>query len=359
MFENLILKIKSKFAVANDIERIHVQYLLVFIILCIVSVVMTVVNIFTHWHVLGTITCLFAVVCALSFICERFVSNKAIGRVFFAIGMIVMFVSFLVTGEPEGFSVHWILLLPSCGFFLFGLKKGLIANAVELLIILFFVWTEVGKSLLMYNYTKPFLQRFPLVYVAFTCVGILLEVVRLDAQNNLDKAKREFEYMYNHDLLTGLYNRYGFNDTMDQFFKKRTDEPLAFAIFDLDFFKSVNDTYGHLNGDKVLQTIAKITSEFFKDNAVVCRWGGEEFSILFYYKEGAEAKCNELLEKARILRIEVDNESIIETFSLGLITVEKGQEVEIGRLVRLADDNLNKAKQNGRNQIVSSEYIPE
>jgi len=351
-----VSKVFNLLDIEEENERIHIQYLLVLNILCFVSVAMTIVNALTHWERLGFITGAFAVACVVAAFMEYFFKNKRIARTFFAFSMIAMFTAFLVLGDPKGFSVMWILMLPACGFFLFGLKWGLVVNGIQILIVIFFTWTSIGNELLQFEYTDVFLQRFPMVYLAFTGVGILLETVRLNAQTKLDNAKKEFERMYNHDVLTGLYNRYGFNSSLDEFLKQRKDESFAFAIIDLDKFKSVNDTYGHNNGDLVLQNVAQRTSEFFKDRAVVCRWGGEEFSLLIKSGKNAEKQCNALIELARTTQIQLDTCSIIETFSLGLVIVDEGQAVDPARLVKLADTNLYLAKQAGRNRVVTSTY---
>lgn len=123
---------------------------------------------------------------------------------------------------------------------------------LQLLVLLFFFWTPMGRGLLMYSYTESFMLRFPLLYIAFWCIGLLFEVIREATQKELENARNRFERLYRQDALTGLYNRYGFNEELDKLLESRKDS-LAFAIVDLDHFKNINDTYGHSQGDIVLR----------------------------------------------------------------------------------------------------------
>jgi len=361
----MFAKIKEKFqillmgSVEDASERVHIQYLVVEAVLFGVSTFMTVLNIFTHWHRLGWVTGLFAVACVISFLFENFIEKMEIGRVVFAVAFVLMFSSFLALGEPEGFSALWILLVPASGFFLFRMKYGCIISGIQFIIIVFFLWTSVGRSFLQYQYTQSFIQRFPIIFVAFFIVGFMLNMIYVNAQNQLDKAKSEFEYMYNHDQLTGLYNRYGFNSSMDEYFSNRNGEACAFAIFDLDLFKRVNDQYGHVSGDIVLRETGRRTLEYFKDKAFVCRWGGEEFSLLFKDVQDidlVERMCRDYLASFSAEPIDIEKAKLNISFSLGLVTVEKDQAIKLGHMVKIADSNLYDAKENGRNQVVACRY---
>lgn len=81
------------------------------------------------------------------------------------------------------------------------------------------------------------------------------------------------------DILTGLLNRRGFNESLSKAIDEAPDKgPLFVFVFDIDNFKTVNDTYGHLIGDSVLRMIGQMAADVFSENGVVCRWGGDEFS---------------------------------------------------------------------------------
>lgn len=171
----------------------------------------------------------------------------------------------------------------------------------------------------------------------------------------MQKALRE---LVEEDILTGLNNRRSgekmLRQTFDDFRKKGT--PFCVAIGDIDFFKKVNDTYGHDCGDVVLTEVSKQLKVFMHGKGYAIRWGGEEFLLVFVNRNLAyvEAKMKELLDtiqKDSILYKEECQVAVTMTFGI----VEAGDEHEdVDDLIVKADEKLYFGKQNGRNQIVSS-----
>jgi two-component system cell cycle response regulator len=161
------------------------------------------------------------------------------------------------------------------------------------------------------------------------------------------------------DVLTGLYNRRHFDDELDAEWKKsrRYHYSIACLLIDIDFFKSVNDTYGHKAGDSILRELSVILQENVRDTDTVARWGGEEFIVLLPHTDadGGYAVARSLLE--RISRHEfgqVSGRRI--TVSIGLsCSGPAAQEKE--RLIEAADKALYEAKKNGRNRIESAPDI--
>jgi len=352
-----IQKMLSKVDLTDDDSRIHFQFMSIFLILSSVSAFMTVFNSLTGWHSLGKLTLLYSIFCAIDFIIEKYLFKYHIfGRIAFCIETVAIFSMFAIVGEPEGFSVLWTLLLPSCGFFLFRRTYGLIISTMQLVVLIFLYWLPWCDLFLADVYTQTFKQRFPILYISFYIVGYMFEAVRKATQNELVTLKDKYETLYNHDMLTGLYNRYGFNSTLDEFVAKRKDEAFAFAIIDLDYFKNVNDIYGHQCGDMVLKEAARRILEGIDESDVASRWGGEEFSILFTDSSDADIKCQKLLERARSENIRIGEDSVNVKFSMGITYVKQGQKIDISQLVIKSDNNLYRAKQEGRNRIVSSEY---
>src|SRR5574344_1689698 len=119
---------------------------------------------------------------------------------------LAQFIYFIITSGKGGFSPTWILMLPSCGLLLYGLKWGSILNAVMYLILIFFFWTPIGNSLLQYDYTNTFLIRFPIVYLAFFGIGLLFEFLRLITNRERMKVQNKFEELSTRDYLTKLLN---------------------------------------------------------------------------------------------------------------------------------------------------------
>ena len=160
------------------------------------------------------------------------------------------------------------------------------------------------------------------------------------------------------DALTNLNNRRQFETRLGQeiAITKRQNNPLCAMMIDIDFFKKVNDTYGHAAGDEVLRTVAGIIKEHLRESDIPARYGGEEFAVLIPFTQIQEAKTvGERLRKAveeRPITIYADTENakqINVTISMGLAEYNKEESGEA--LFERADKALYEAKKNGRNQV--------
>ncbi len=162
------------------------------------------------------------------------------------------------------------------------------------------------------------------------------------------------------DSLTGILNRRAFFDTSakEMNIAKRYNHDLSFIIIDIDYFKEINDTYGHLNGDIVLIDMVNIIKNTIRTTDVFGRIGGEEFAVLMPETEMENAE--KLAERIRINISE--NESTFEdhsvnvTVSIGLSFMRPEDSI-IQTVLRRADLALFKAKENGRNQLFNSNKL--
>ena len=162
------------------------------------------------------------------------------------------------------------------------------------------------------------------------------------------------EYQASTDPLTALNNRRHFLLKADQEFLrfKRYGTPFAMLMLDLDFFKSVNDTYGHQTGDALLREFARQMRVAFRHSDILGRIGGEEFSVLLL-----ESSLHRGIEIAERLRRQVEkcplrlNELAVPyTMSVG-VTTAGGSDASLDVIMRRADAALYRAKRNGRNQV--------
>lgn len=174
--------------------------------------------------------------------------------------------------------------------------------------------------------------------------------VELDEKKKLEKILMRKASM---DSLTGIMNRRAFFDTCSKEMNiaKRYNHDLSFMIIDIDYFKQINDTYGHLNGDIVLKDLVNIIKNTIRTTDVFGRIGGEEFAILM-----PETDIKNAENLAERIRINISNhESILEgnnvnvTVSIGLSFMNKNDKI-IQNILRHADLALFRAKENGRNQ---------
>ena len=156
------------------------------------------------------------------------------------------------------------------------------------------------------------------------------------------------------DPLTGLYNRRAGSKKIDAAREKaeKNDKPYTIAMGDIDFFKKVNDTYGHEAGDIVLKTVASILTEGMTGRGYVIRWGGEEFLFVFERKDTPTAAVilEDILHKIRETVVEYNDQEIRFTMSFGVAVCDvKGL---VSEQINEADEKLYYAKEHGRNQVV-------
>jgi len=179
----------------------------------------------------------------------------------------------------------------------------------------------------------------------------LLARVRL----RLERAQM-FRQRAHEDPLTGLLTRAAFADIVGQRLAEcaRRKRPLTLSLIDLDRFKHVNDTYGHLAGDRVLRGLGRLLRSRFRSEDVRGRWGGEEF-VVGLYEEGVEtsaAVLDRLRLEFRQLEFNADQGAPFSaTFSAGIASFPEDGE-QLGQLMRRADARLYAAKRNGRDRIL-------
>ncbi|MCO8054103.1 sensor domain-containing diguanylate cyclase [Acinetobacter towneri] len=155
----------------------------------------------------------------------------------------------------------------------------------------------------------------------------------------------ELKHHVNTDPLTGLYNRRGMQLFLNELVKTRTE--FAALSIDIDFFKKVNDHYGHDQGDMVLQTLAQIMQTNFRDHDICCRSGGEEFLVLMTTADPSVAyKAAERL-RTTMQQTNINGMGEI-TISIGIAFWFKDAE-DISEVLKLADNKLYEAKHAGRN----------
>lgn len=162
------------------------------VILAVVAVFMSVVNLITDKTLLMYSTIVFAILCAVNALLEFKIKklHDALLTVF-QVEMIMLLTFFIVSGTPEGFSAIWSLLLPVAGVLVFGQRRTLILSIIMEFILIFFFETPLGRSYLQYDYTDSFMLRFPMAFLAFTCMGMFLGFVREKLRQEVEKIREE------------------------------------------------------------------------------------------------------------------------------------------------------------------------
>ncbi len=156
------------------------------------------------------------------------------------------------------------------------------------------------------------------------------------------------------DSLTDLYNRRYCNQNLKNLSEQyiKTGEPYTLAIADIDFFKKVNDTYGHTAGDEVLVSVAQIMKKSMAGKGFAARWGGEEFLLVYTGcdMETTLTYLEMLVEAIREMCVEYGDKVIKITISIGVAT---GNGDSVDKVLCTADNRLYHAKKEGRDRVVS------
>jgi len=167
----------------------------------------------------------------------------------------------------------------------------------------------------------------------------------------LDVKKKKLQELANKDQLTQCYNRRVFELDLEHEIEraKRTNENFALVSFDIDFFKNINDTYGHQEGDKVLINVSSIVKRKNRKYDKLYRVGGEEFMILL-----PSTNLKNAIEIAQRIRVDIEKYSFdaeVVTASFGVCEYNKKD--NYAQLYKRVDNLLYKAKENGRNRVES------
>ena len=220
------------------------------------------------------------------------------------------------------------------------------------------------------------LDKFVNLHTAFEALNVSLEQKVQERTKAIQELNQDLRYLADRDGLTGVYNRRFFNQYFEievkraRSYLERTPQlgssegnQLSFglAIIDIDHFKQINDTYGHLVGDNALKQITDRINQNIFSCDVLCRYGGDEF-VLFLTKTSNQ----EILQTMENIRKEIDEHTFVFasnlpsqqlTISVGLVNFDEVLGKRDEEILKLADDRLLIAKSLGRNRIVYSDSV--
>ena len=225
--------------------------------------------------------------------------------------------------------------------------------------------------LLLYAYTRHYaphnllpadagiwIQIINTVFIFAELIAIMIVFTQNSQQmeSKLVHYNAQLEHIAATDPLTGLDNRWQMCKNLEQAitdYDQHKIQNLTVAIGDIDFFKRVNDTYGHEAGDEVLKSLAKLFHAVLDSYAYICRWGGEEFLYVFYDLNSDEAKAllSELLDRIRHTPVLSGKTLINVTMTFGI--EEYGHSHSMDSVIQEADRKLYLGKQSGRDQIIN------
>jgi len=220
---------------------------------------------------------------------------------------------------------------------------------------------EEDEYCLEYPCHSPEQKRWFMLRVKlFTLGSINYAILSHDNITERKLAQEEANELARLDPLTDIANRRSFDEFLHNEFRRcrRLQVDLSVAIIDLDHFKLLNDTYGHLDGDTCLLKVSEVLKEFTKRPGDLCaRIGGEEFAIIWGDSslKKSISMSNTVLRKIRDLKIPNRQSPVHEylTASIGLATVTPVLEYTEKQIIEIADKYLYQAKENGRARLVS------
>lgn len=238
----------------------------------------------------------------------------------------------------------WLLLLPVCVLPLSGLRRGLpLCLAVLALLPCCLPQDETFRVL-------------PALYGLLCLAGVLVERLYTYNISRHVQQRSTLETLSRTDALTGICNRWWYNEQL----KNRSGRPeyrrrYVLLLIDLDHFKAINDTYGHLCGDQVLIDTARIIESAFQKDGIVCRWGGDEF--LCQVRASSPEQALSMAEDIRKAIADTvfpapNGGTMTLTVSIGAVFVPNPQDIYSIELFSIADQALYEAKNGGRNRVV-------
>ncbi len=192
----------------------------------------------------------------------------------------------------------------------------------------------------------------PVIFLAN--IGITASIVLASAffySKEIEVVWETLNYNMNHDALTGLYNRRFLESEIRRVSEQQRKE-FVISMMDIDFFKKVNDTYGHEVGDEVLMKVASCLEEAAKEDNLAVRWGGEEFIIYFpnMKREQAYTAIENLRKQIEDMVIQTGGRDIRVTITGGIAEGLPGSNYE--KVIKCADEKLYIGKQQGRNRVI-------
>jgi len=190
-------------------------------------------------------------------------------------------------------------------------------------------------------------------------IGIIIYDVTDSAVNSseLEKANDTLQALSRTDHLTRLYNRGYWEERLEEEFNRalRTRQPSSLIMFDIDFFKGINDEYGHQAGDEVIRATSEQIRKKIRVTDIAGRYGGEEFGIILIDTTAQSAKflAERLRKGIESLKVPYDDQEINFTISLGVAELTAGM-TDYRSWLEATDQALYQAKENGRNLVVIS-----
>lgn len=240
---------------------------------------------------------------------------------------------------------------------------GLVYSVVVVYLLLVIVTTSKALKIFISADPSSELSFASSINASVVLGATLINVVGMIALSLLafTRSAQTMRDLATHDPLTQMLNRRAWNSALDREIKRARRYRLSLSIimFDFDFFKTVNDQYGHRAGDETLKTISRSIRQELRDEDILCRYGGEEFLILLTGAtlDNAQHSADRFRQRVAATPIHFEDMQFHITCSMGVAEYNAGMDTPES-LVSRADKALYQAKNNGRNQVVALKPAP-
>ena len=253
------------------------------------------------------------------------------------------------------------LLLFSIIFYV-GIKNGIKQDNIGYFIISFAAFIVIIASIIeLYSLQNNNIQLAFTMATSSSNSAYILVIIGFLTLNLINEHKNLTNLALK-DTLTDMNNRRGLHYMLETVIPNtiRYKQPLSVITIDIDFFKKINDTYGHDGGDIVLKQFAQLIKNSHRKSDISCRFGGEEFVLILpnTEKEGAMVIAEKLRIDTEKLNIQLDDKIINITACFGISTSSNENEIDIDALLKDADKALYVAKYSGRNMVCHNNDAP-
>jgi len=265
--------------------------------------------------------------------------------------LFVFFITFSYLNQNESFGLIWLIFFPIIALTINPIRVGLRFSIVFLIMISTLSFLGMGEWQ-GGNWDFKSVLRLSIALSLIILVMYIHEVTIEKANRHELDTLKFFEELSLIDELTNIANRRRINELLNIEYQRaeRYQSVFSIVMFDIDHFKKINDTYGHLVGDEVLKDLAKLVKQSIRKTEMVGRWGGEEFILIL-----TETDQNAAFAVAEKIRHTIANSNfngLKETLTCSFGITEFNPNTSLEEMVEQADKALYQAKNSGRNQVI-------
>lgn len=370
MFEKLLAKMNNRMdsLYPKNGSRPRFQKWILTGLLSIFALAMCVGNLFLHNYPFALGMLGYFVLGFLSWLGLGSEKYERAGTLGIEISSIVVLLFVLILGCDNPTTLLWLGVIPGLSMMFLGLASALSFLGLVLVAMVILYLTPLSAFLGL-SFNPVFDEWFMiLVFFVFTVFSATLEFLRRMTSLRLEESRKEILRLSYYDDLTQIFNRRSFDNALNELWNSpfHAHRPVSLMMIDIDNFKLYNDNFGHLQGDKILTRIAlTINSVISEETYTLARYGGEEFVVLLPDTDSEKATeiaetVKETVSNLGLVYFDTsESASKVLSVSIGVATEDLSTLDTAETLIRIADENLYRAKRNGKNSVWSAtNHIP-